>query len=498
MGNDCCAERPDDEDMKTKDIDVLADDGMTPDISYRTRRQLPVKVKYWEDFEPVAKRNSLKSILDDWPENGMKVLNDKFIEIQGRRQDQGEDVVPPGMVWWDGGDVREIVRMLFENWGLPIPACSVQVWTCYWHRYEHDKKTYVNMVDVIEFGKFFCQNLLVLATGDSVKVEVAPNVFVASDESVKKGDWQKDFVKHIPAMKKVLEDWDDDHEHETMDDFFSSADKDGGGKLTWNDGEVKAFIMAVFKEHKIPLPNLTEMQWYNLYRKFSTNMNKAHGMGLNHEEAEEFARFVHQEIVVEERVAVDEMGDGVVDAPPAVTLKALQGKPLSTMPGEHKQLAQAKLDNWDSKTVQQAYQETSGGKPLQWNGNGIVNFVCKVFEKNNWPKPRVDQSAWHSWWMEFDHDHHAVLEPQEAMQFVKFMIERIMHLNGEQIPGRPVAQVRAEQRGVVLHAQPAMYVMPGQQVLPVATATPIMQVPRSAPTVMTRQAVVQPVRYARR
>merc|ERR1719515_477535 len=167
-----------------------------------------------------------------------------------------------------------------------------------------------------------------------------------------------------------------------MTELFGEADKDHSGKLVWNDGEIKEFLRNVFKEHKIPFPNLTETQWYNLYRKFSTNMNK---------------------------------GEKVSSLPPAVTLKAVQGKPLGGYE-VHAEAAQAKLDAWDQDPVKRAFDQVAGpgGRgTLQWNGGGIVNFVLKVFELKKLPPPKVDQMTWHNWWMEFDHDHNGQMDPQE-------------------------------------------------------------------------------------
>lgn len=482
MGNDCCAERNDIE-VKTRDVDIVADGGKTPDVSYRTRSLQAVKVKYWEDYAADGFVKKLEWILADWPERGQGPINNAFVEIEGRHQDSNHDDVPPGLVAWDHGDVREIIRMYLERHALPPPACSIQAWQSMWYRYEHDKKNLIDLLTTEEFGKFFTTMLYQLASGKAQPVQIAPDVYLASEESVnvKKGDWEKDFVEHIPVMKEVLKDWDDDHEHETMEHLFGEADKDHSGKLVWNDGEIKEFLRNVFKEHKIPFPNLTETQWYNLYRKFSTNMNKGAGMGLSFEESDQFAQFVHQEIVSEERVAVDEMekkGEKVSSLPPAVTLKAVQGKPLGGYE-VHAEAAQAKLDAWDQDPVKRAFDQVAGpgGRgTLQWNGGGIVNFVLKVFELKKLPPPKVDQMTWHNWWMEFDHDHNGQMDPQEATQFAKFVLERILQINRVPV-ARPVTVVRQENKGVPF-VTPAQVVLRGAAPMAVQPVMVVAAPPR--------------------
>jgi len=52
---------------------------------------------------------------------------------------------------------------------------------------------------------------------------------------------------------------------------FRECDKDGNGRLTWNNGEIRNFITACFKQHNCTPPN--EEHLFALYSTFDKDRN---------------------------------------------------------------------------------------------------------------------------------------------------------------------------------------------------------------------------------
>merc|ERR1719199_434410 len=75
---------------------------------------------------------------------------------------------------------------------------------------------------------------------------------------------------HRGRMVRLIESGE--HLKATMK-TYRECDKDGNGKLTWNNGEIRDFITACFFQHGLSPPN--EEQMFTLYSKFDKDRNNA-------------------------------------------------------------------------------------------------------------------------------------------------------------------------------------------------------------------------------
>jgi len=486
MGNDCCTERVD-TDKTSKPLNLLDDGGMTADKDLNGR-PLPVKEKYWEDYEPARQRNTLKLLLDNWPERGDAPYKLHYVEIAQRRMDTG-DIVKPGCISWDEGDVRATVRMFItgtkvdgakggdgKDVYLPVPACSKQVWHQFWTRHATHKKDAVDLITGSSFCHFFVNELYRLCSANSNAILVAPKVYVGGDEKNTKKDWHKAYEPHVEKIKDIVDKWDEGHIDAEVEKMFREVDKNGDGHLQWNQHEVWDFVMDVFKEHNIPAPNppLSESDMYLLYRKFNVSGKP----NLDFKEAENFAKFIHNEILkgdtnldkasvggeldvpiapgVAEVETYKHRPPGSVPAPvlapapvvaqvpPHVQQAAIVNKPFRDMTEHHANVAN-RLENWDSGTVEKVFNSCDDGDgELRWNNHEIMDFVNKLFAAKGMPPPAVGERTYIAWYQEVDHNHSGGMSKDEAKEFAKHVFERILQLHGQDVP-QPVSIVKLQQ-----------------------------------------------------
>lgn len=72
-----------------------------------------------------------------------------------------------------------------------------------------------------------------------------------------------------------LKDWiNSDAFDDDIDDCFEEVDGNGNGKLTWNEGEIRDFIHAVFKKCGLPQPR-GDSVFYGVYQRFDVNGSNA-------------------------------------------------------------------------------------------------------------------------------------------------------------------------------------------------------------------------------
>merc|ERR1719223_573412 len=74
---------------------------------------------------------------------------------------------------------------------------------------------------------------------------------------------------HRVRMIRVLETGE--HLKTTMR-TYRECDKDGNGRLTWNNGEIRDFISACFRQHGLVPPD--EEQTFHMYNKFDKDKNQ--------------------------------------------------------------------------------------------------------------------------------------------------------------------------------------------------------------------------------
>eukprot|EP00746_Dinoflagellata_sp_MGD_P069539 gnl/MRDRNA2_/MRDRNA2_28473_c0_seq1.p1 gnl/MRDRNA2_/MRDRNA2_28473_c0~~gnl/MRDRNA2_/MRDRNA2_28473_c0_seq1.p1 ORF type:complete len:472 (-),score=114.39 gnl/MRDRNA2_/MRDRNA2_28473_c0_seq1:124-1539(-) len=454
MGNECCAERPMTS-TKSRSVEMH-----NADHTLKFEDITP-KSKYWEDY--YGKVKVLRQLLDNWGSQ-RKFLTVYFVDIETQRRET--QTVPQGFISWDDGDVRQIIRKFYEYNKLPPPALSPQAWHSIWIKHEREAKNTIDLESTIGFTKLFTEDLHALVTDRLKPVEVAPKTFVPGEKAAK-DDWHKDYTKHIETVKKVVDEWDDDHIKATVSKCFSEIDN-GDGNLQWNNSEIRRFIVRVFSEHQVPLPKLTESQWYLLYRKFDKDGNNK----LSRKECEEFVKMIHQEITNKETdwthmgtgtgqlvQAANGTGDYVVaptpeaQAPaapevnPAVTMRAQQSDWRAQYEPAHVEQAQKKLDEWDSANIKNTITDIfrscdkDGTETLQWNNSEIKQFVEKVFKAKGLPVPQVPESVWYQMYREVDHDGNYSMSKDEAAEFALHVLQRVLQMHNVPMTRAPVPVV---------------------------------------------------------
>jgi len=441
------------------------------------------KAKYWEDY--LDKVKVLKSMLDNW-EGHKKMLTARFADTEALRRET--QVVPAGFLSWDDGDIRQIIRKYYESNDLPPPALSPQAWHAIWIKHEREAKNTVDLAHTLAFAQLFTEDLHALVTNQLKPVEVAPKTFVPAEKDAKQ-DWHKDYnTKQIQAVKKVVDEWDDDHIQETVAKCFASVD-DGDGALKWNNSEIRKFIVKIFSAHQVPLPKLSDSQWYLLYRKFDKDGNGQ----LSRKECEEFVKMVHQEIVNKE-TDWEHMGQGAgklehgqvtgqekiqlvrgtgpekVEEPakPAercpVTTRVQQSDWRGQYEPHHVDRAQDKLDKWDSPNIKNTITDIfhtcdkDGSSTLAWNNSEIKHFVEEIFKAKGLNPPNVPESVWYQMYREVDHNGDYVMNQDEAAEFALHVLQRVLQMNNVPV-SRPLVPQQRQVRVVQMQSQPQRVVM---------------------------------------
>merc|ERR1712070_1188048 len=116
------------------------------------------------------------------------------------------------------------------------------------------------------------------------------------------------------------------------------GDSNESGKLQWANSEIRRFVVSFFQAISVPFPQLSETQWFVLYRRFE----KTNDMALSRKECEGFVYFLCEEILHRESdwalMGKDEDGNhaGSAATEPeeeASTLSVVDSRAESTEPG---------------------------------------------------------------------------------------------------------------------------------------------------------------------
>merc|ERR1719265_2199616 len=107
----------------------------------------------------------------------------------------------------------------------------------------------------------------------------------------KDNDWRKNMDPG--RSERLLNEWDEKHIQTTIQGIFKQVDKGGSGYLEWNNSQIKNFVNEVFKAKGLPIPNVPESVWYQMYREVDHNGDYK----LEQNEAVEFALHCFQRIL---------------------------------------------------------------------------------------------------------------------------------------------------------------------------------------------------------
>lgn len=366
-----------------------------------------------------------------------------------------------GYLSWPEGEVRHVVVMYFVRLGgLPEPRLSPATWEALWLEVERDGQAEVPYSVALTFTLLVTRTIRDLLTGARAPVAVGNGVFVAGQPG---GAWYEAYTSHVATIHELLETWDDGPggardspgPASAMADLFHGCDLNGDGCLDWNSSEVRMFIARVFEEHGIPLPALSDSQWYALYRQFDVD-GKAN---LSQAECLRFAKFMHEEIAKRETdwahlgseapllirnergtytaLARTSSSAGVqIDAAQAADAAAVARAHdwRAGFDPQHVRLAKAKSGAWPPhqqpvvSAVFRAADANADGH-LDWDSSEVRKFVRLVFEVHGLPLPgpTMPEALWYELYREVD-PAGAGVDAQAAGLLCKKLLQRILDL----------------------------------------------------------------------
>jgi hypothetical protein len=436
---------------------------------------LPPLEKWWEPY--MAQKNEVGK-LAEWTMKQQHWCN----AFCGEADNAGDD--PRGVLSWDKGEIRTVVRLFFTRVGkLSAPRCSQKVWHALWIEVERDNKDSVQYSEALQMTHFMVQSLYAILTGKKKPVEIAKGVWVPGNPTPApadfgekaKYDWHAEYKAKIPQITQLVDDWDEDHVKGTVTEIFNKSDRDIDGCLQWSNSEVRTFIANVFSAHNLPVPPLTETQWYCVYREFEKNND----LRLSRDEAANFAKFLHQQIA-NKTADWEHLGKGApilvknehgAYTPMSTTAATTNGatsngaaangatkavRPADTpvvkeasvtkavfhaasedwrqfAEPEHVETAKQKVDEWHGKelqtTIHQLFKEVDGNGDghLEWNNSEIRAFVKDVFQHLGLPPPQIPEMVCYRMYREVDTDGDYTLTEPEAAILVKHILVRILH-----------------------------------------------------------------------
>lgn len=395
--------------------------------------------KYWEPYRPHLKK---VEELCQWTVQQQHWVNAACAELENL------GTAPKGYLSWADGAVRDVVLQYFVGLGhLPALRAPDGAWKALWLEVERDGMAHVPYSMALQFTQKVICAIRDLLTGARVPVEVSKGIWVPQKKT--SGTWHQDFADHVPKVKHVLDRWDSPEIDKICVGVFRECDINNDGCLQWNNSEVRHFIARVFAAHGIPLPALSDSQWYQLYRQFDT----AEPMHLSQKECVAFAKFMHDEIAKKE-VDWQHLGS---EAPILVmnsrgTYTALARPHLaSASPASAEAAAVAHASDWraglGTAHVQRAKEKVSSWRReeagvhklfaaadtnrdghLEWNSSEIRKFVRLVFEEHRLPMPNIPDAVWYEMYREVDPLGSGVDEGK-ARLLCKNLLERILQLN---------------------------------------------------------------------
>jgi hypothetical protein len=232
----------------------------------------------------------IQDILSGWYDQDghlQLMIRQLFLEIDRDRD---------GRLEWNNNEIRNFVHELFHRNGILLPNWQEHVWYDMYRRADVNGSYSLELDEAMRFARSCFEAALALVlTGQSEN---------STDATVMGEWWTKthmaepvarqamtyssgvviDFIEHATIFGTVISANSahrvrmvslietGEHLKATMK-TYRDCDKDGNGRLTWNNGEIRDFITACFHQHGLYAPS--EEQIYGMYVKFDKDKNNA-------------------------------------------------------------------------------------------------------------------------------------------------------------------------------------------------------------------------------
>lgn len=193
----------------------------------------------------------------------------------------------PGLLQWRHGEVKSFILSVFSTGMLAVPPWQDSVWYDLYRRIEGGSEIQgLRLQEALAFAKLCFEETLkaLFRLKELAKVkglldaEQAPQpqpmiLVYASGVKVNLADFaallQSTSSANAIHRARILEQLEAGELSKTAVGLFRQLDKDRSGALTWNNGEIRSFIQAVFQHFGLVPPE--EQALYNMYTLFDAN-----------------------------------------------------------------------------------------------------------------------------------------------------------------------------------------------------------------------------------
>jgi len=283
---------------------------------------------------PVATQaRKIQALLAAWHDH------DGHLQVMVRQLFFDMDRDKDGRLEWNNSEIRDFVRELFHRNGILLPNWQEHVWYEMYRRADVNGAYSLELDEAMRFARSCFEAALALVlTGQSengtdptaqgeqwARTHMAQAVPVARSAMTYSSGVVIDFLDHSQTfhpvitantshrvrMVRLIESGE--HLKATMR-TYRDCDKDGNGRLTWNNGEIRDFITACFRQHGLSPPNQEQM--FAMYSQFDKDKNNA----LDMRECLEMVDALFRSCFVLE--SASNGGVGVTTSQPARVLRA--------------------------------------------------------------------------------------------------------------------------------------------------------------------------------
>lgn len=225
-----------------------------------------------------AHAKSIVELLEQWDHK------DIYEVVHGIFQEVDQDKT--GTLTWNNSEIRHFINLVFVKYGFPAPVMEDTKWYQLYRKFDADSTYSLDFEECRSFAKFLFTE-------------------VESSAPAKKYDLVEEYKSIDPKVSDFLSKAMTQQKQQAVLEAFQTCDVDGSGMLTWDRGEVQAFIRTSFPSLNLILPSLPERVWYQLFCEINIDGNYA----MSTDEAIGFLQHTYKRLLDlypehEERVAL--------------------------------------------------------------------------------------------------------------------------------------------------------------------------------------------------
>jgi len=205
-------------------------------------------------------------------------------------------------------------------------------------------------------------------------------------------------------FRRLLLQWDLPHgPRHVAASAFARVDINRDGRLKWNNGEIKQFIVHILHHYQIRVPVWKESVWYEMYRR--CDVDGSYSIDL--EECYSFARLVFEE-----------------------GLRLLTQRQDNDVEKLRRLLAQWDLPNGPRLVALSIFARVDGNRDrmLTWNNGEIRRFVSEIFHHYQVSAPIWQEHIWYDMYRFCDVDGSYSIDMEECYNFAKLCFQETLRM----------------------------------------------------------------------